>query len=363
MTRVRLAAVTIPIIGLAILWFLFFHQHAADDSQTIVKADSSPTLVAVDNSPLLEAIEKGVRFIRSNQSVSGEFNSQLCIKDKCENDNNYFTTISILLLLKEIRPNAVWDNSHANAISFIKQGMNAESLWRFWTDKITPPDVDDTALASFLLLDENISLPNKAAIIANRSPEGLFYTWIHDDADNPKYNDIDMVINSNVILYLNHDPYHKDICDNANKLIAEHKEMDNIWYYPHLLDFYFAISRVHKHKPCLLAKSIKEILKSVDSIKSTINTNEFANDPSQLAKAVHVILDLDHKNTATIDFFLNRLKGMQRLDGGFSSGIFFLGPPPPTPRISSWKSESLATAYVISAMSKSIRLEANGYSE
>src|SRR5207249_106686 len=71
-----------------------------------------------------------------------------------------------------------------NALSFLLDEMEGPGLWRYWTKQHSshstiPPDLDDTACASFVLRRHRLPFPsNESLIFANRTRQGLFYTWV-----------------------------------------------------------------------------------------------------------------------------------------------------------------------------------------
>src|SRR5581483_10347620 len=129
----------------------------------------------------------------------------------------------------------------ARASQFFLREMEAPGVWRYWTSqhpfhKNIPPDTDDLACVSSILMSQGLTYRNNIDLmLANRNDEGLFYTWfaprfraanrfarrcfsfwqtVGREAMQPaslyyfwklneaKPNDIDAVVNANALYYL-----------------------------------------------------------------------------------------------------------------------------------------------------------------
>jgi hypothetical protein len=131
-------------------------------------------------------IERGLEFLRRSQLPSGEFkvfmSPDLNLERDCFLDSSLFPSALIAYALGFADPSAVGDILD-KALGFLLAEMEGSGLWRYWTKRhqthsTSPPDLDDTACASFVLRRHNVPFPpNLKLILANRNRKGLFYTW------------------------------------------------------------------------------------------------------------------------------------------------------------------------------------------
>jgi hypothetical protein len=70
------------------------------------------------------------------------------------------------------------------ALDFLLGEMDGRGLWRYWSHDHSyphnlPPDLDDTCVASAVLMRAGRRFPeNRPIVLANRDTCGLFFTWI-----------------------------------------------------------------------------------------------------------------------------------------------------------------------------------------
>lgn len=225
-----------------------------------------------------EAIERGLKFLERNQLPSGEFkiysSADLTLEKDCKYDTSPFPTATISYCLK-FSNSPLAKAMIKRALRFLLATMGDEPVWKYCSpdhswQRNMPPDVDDTALASLVLKQNGIDLPdNRGIILANRNRQGLFYTWMFPRfalslnrsywkvilrfAVKPKCvyhfrnhclpNDIDGTINANVLFYLGETRATKRVTEYLIQIIEQEKEdRCSVWYL-NRFTFYYAISR------------------------------------------------------------------------------------------------------------------------
>lgn len=100
------------------------------------------------------------------------------------------------------------------ATHFLKQECSPNGSWNYWSRKsddytkaLYPDDLDDTTVALRALYPH---LPNEETLLAlinllianETEPGGPYYTWIGVDHTSTQWNDIDIVVNSNIYTLL-----------------------------------------------------------------------------------------------------------------------------------------------------------------
>jgi len=294
-------------------------------------------------------VDASISFLKDRILESGEFYSQMCYKNDCKEDNNYFVTISVMLLLLDLETELF---DYSSSIEFVKNGMFENGLWRFWVERGRAWDIDDTSLASYLISKKGLSLvENEKLILSNLNAKGLLKTWIPiSDGDKFDTDEIDvcLVANANAFLYIKSEPERSVFCKVVDEMIENRSYENMILYYPDPLDFYFAISKTHKSKECLSQKSVEYILKRTLEISkkysSSIETNA-----GIWSKTVLTMLNLGFKNKDILCSLIDQAFSFQTQEGGFVSGVHFKGAVISNTEDYTWKSDALTTAYVMAA--------------
>ena len=140
------------------------------------------TLAGVTD-PLVAAIA----FLRERQRADGAFDVRVSLDlraDEGESDPSLFATAFIVRALQACgdRPDA--SSLLPPSLAFLASHMEQPGVWRHWTSAHSgfaglPPDADDTAVIASLLAQSGIRVPRvRRILLANRAPDGLFYTWL-----------------------------------------------------------------------------------------------------------------------------------------------------------------------------------------
>ncbi|MDQ3814338.1 MAG: hypothetical protein M3347_10355, partial [Armatimonadota bacterium] len=233
----------------------------------------------LDASIFDESIERGLEFLRRSQLPSGEFklygSPDMAMERERVLDSSPFATSLVAYSLGF----ADWPQAQAlvaRALQSLRADMELPGMWRHWTkndlyQRYLPPDADDIACASYLLRRYGVFEPkNRALLLANRSREGLFYTWFIPrfaytlepsywrvtlrEAVHPRGianlwkttpatpNDVDGVVNANVLFYLGESQLTQPVIDYLIRTIQRQEEDScDKWYGRYM--FYYALSR------------------------------------------------------------------------------------------------------------------------
>lgn len=228
-------------------------------------------------------IIKGVSFLQQHQYPNGEFCCYLSGDEEMTGwaipDSTIFPAALIAKSLLSLAEMPAVDEILTKATGFFEYQSKKGIAWNHYTRwnihyKTTPFDVDLTACVCYVLRARKswmLKFDNKDLLLANRSRNGLFYTWFAPrlgGGQNKKYwklvlpqilkpvssymfwaknscerNDIDGVVNANVLHYLGEQEYTKPIINYLMGIVKEGKEKTcDIWY-PNPLMLYYIMSR------------------------------------------------------------------------------------------------------------------------
>jgi hypothetical protein len=299
------------------------------------------------------SIDRAIRFLYEHQLPNGEFitycSTNKEMRKDCRADSTIFATVAALLSLRFIKNSKV-ARMMDRSLSFLKGEMQQGGFWKYWTSetrKDISSDLDDTACASFLLmkLDKRPMYQlNADSILLNRSPEGLFYTWLHTE-DEP--NDIDSVVNANALLYLGERQETITVCEYLNDLVLRDKESGSYYYYLDVLFFYYALSRAYLRRASRLRFSQDAVLNKVLHMQQS--DGSFGNILST-SLAICTIQNLTSEHQDVLDRAINCLLENQCSNGSWIKVAAWAGPPPPGPHSVWWGSEEFTTANCLEAL-------------
>jgi hypothetical protein len=214
---------------------------------------------AISPGAIADAIGDGLAFLAAGQLASGEFPTyrarDLRIASECVFCSSPFATALIANSLGfSDAPTA--RAMLERALHFLRAAMEPRGVWRFWTAdrerrETTPPDADDTACVSHVLSRAGVAFPdNRRILLANRDPQGLFYTWLMSPSARNDWaigeasaDDVDCVVNANVLLYLGDRPATRPVSDYLVHLVREGQEGGCDKWYRDRFPVYYAISR------------------------------------------------------------------------------------------------------------------------
>lgn len=307
-----------------------------------------------------DGIDRAVAFLLANQLPHGEFPSYRFASPECATrgrfDSSPFVTCFVLEALA--LAHALVDPPEVagairKGVEFLLEEREEPGVWRYWTsrnrDKIDL-DLDDTACASFTvqrLAGEPWVAGNRAMILANRTAEGLFKTWLRPP-EAP--NVIDLVVNANVVLYLGECRETAAAIDTINHVIAADAEEHSYWFYLDPLALYYMVSRAAAHGVAGLAPSREDVVRK--TLARQKSNGSFGNE-LLTGLALCTLL-----NYAVCDEAVNRgiayLVHTQQRPGSWRHRAFYGGPDPPAPRYIWWGAEAMTTALCLEALVKAV---------
>ncbi len=330
----------------------------------------------------LEAgIGRGLEFLRRSQLPSGEFkvfmSPDLNLVRDCVFDSSPFAAALIAYALGFADPAEAGDILD-KALRFLLSEMEGPGLWRYWTKRhqshsTIPPDLDDTACASFVLRRHNVSFPqNLTLIFANRTRDGLFYTWVTARWPlpalpsywrvvlsqwlhplklyyfwkllEPTRHDVDCVVNANVLFYVGEGAETGPVVDYLTGVLRRGEEGRCDRWYSNRFMFYYAVSRnFHAGVEALGGVRDESVARIVSAAKpdgslggSVLNTALAAcalfywrSSPPELGRAARFLL------------------AAQREDGSWPRAALYYGGPK---KLYGCGSEELVTGFCLEAL-------------
>lgn len=251
-------------------------------------------------------------------------------------------------------------------------------LWQHFTKghpwyHVNPCDMDDTALASRLLMNLGLQTPrNRGTMLSNRRSDGRFYTWFAlrgDFSTNPVFlyhtlrelrnrsdakdfwsktecepDDVDAVVNANVLSYLGLDEGNVSVVEWINKILSDREEDNCDKWYRNLSSVYYFFSSLYRPNDTRLEKMRQMIRERVLARISPLGCVE--RHPMDTAMAVSTLLNLDCANDISpisIGFLIEN----QRPNGAWPRKVVYYGGPR---KIVGWGGDELTTSFCIEAV-------------
>jgi hypothetical protein len=303
------------------------------------------------------AAREGAEFLRRSQLPSGEFRTFLStdfgLGRDVVPDSSPFVTTFVLHSLRQ-QPESTTEGTRGvveRALDFLLREQDEQGFWSYWTRdspkrSLVPPDVDDTACASWALSSYGRTFrDNRAAVAANRDGEGRFMTWLGAPEES---NDVDGVVNANVILYLGAGPETAAACDYLARLVESPESELGSWYYPDPLALDYAISRAMWHGVDALRACRDRLLARLTDRCAAVSRNH---DILGAALAALTLLNCEAE-VELLDRQIELILASQCGDGSWPRIAFYSGPRPPLPRSVWFGSEELTTALCLEALGR-----------
>ncbi len=327
------------------------------------------------------SIECGLDFLQRSQLRTGEFKVYMStdnsLEKDCVVDSSPFPTALIAYSL------GFSDSPKARAMltgmmQFFLGEMERPGLWRYWTREhqyhnTIPPDLDDIACISAVLRQHGIDFPtNLKLIMANRNPQGLFYTWLTPRWPLPldftywrvvfrqwlnplkNYyfwklnesapNDIDCVVNANVLFYVGENLNTQPVIDYLIDIVRRQEESCCDKWHLNRFTFYYTISR-NFHAGIRAFAVVRDEI--VDKILAAANSDGSIGD-NALETAL-AICSLLNWNSVTPELVraVRFLLAEQRPTSDWPRDVLYYGGPK---RYYGWGSEGLTTGFCLEAL-------------
>lgn len=338
------------------------------------------SLRVADTAAQLESsLSQAIAFLDKRQRPDGEFQTfaatNQSLRANCHPDSSLFVTALVLYAIgwsDDLRVSPMI----GRALDFLAAQMKGAGLWSYWSTRnaranYLPPDLDDTCCISFLMRKYARPFPsNKALILGNRNPQGLYYTWLAarpnalsnsvsnqvrvqirqvSDPDvelvlslSGTLDIIDCAVNANVLLFLGQIPETQSAIDHLVKTVRDDGGQACSTFYPDPLTFYYFLSRAYANGVSALNETQGPIIARLESIQS--DNGSFGN-VLLTALAACTLLNFRVKSIA-LDRAVGNLLGRQNADGSWARHAMFLGPAP------YYGSEELTTALGVEALSR-----------
>ncbi|MGE5489770.1 MAG: prenyltransferase/squalene oxidase repeat-containing protein [Actinomycetota bacterium] len=346
----------------------------------------------MDHREVSEAIARAIEFLRRSQLPSGEFKTLLGSDPTLANalfDSSPFVTCFVVHSLSHVDGSDVQPMKEA-ALRFIESERELGGLWRYYGRTQfkhcrIPPDLDDTACASFALGSNNRPPPpNRWIARANRDGKGRFLTWITPNAYTPlsvvlravrllgdiqarwalrktrrpaevgdprllntgkdpvPADDVDPVVNANAILYLGESD---DTLPAIDWLIKEVRtdRPDFSLYYKDSFALYYMVSRAYRHSAPSLIQTRDHILARIACLAG--KGWEPVRPALTLGLAACTLLNFDPESPLVAPAIDAILK-LQNPDGSWPISAFYSGPS------EYWGSAELSTAFCLEALAR-----------
>jgi hypothetical protein len=232
------------------------------------------------------ATKKALSFLLSEQTSRGSFISYTSLDQSdftsAEKLPAVFLSILILECLNSVSESELVKKKLA---SYILQNKSPDWTWNYierlqikLTEQLYPDDLDDTACALGALSGYDPGLTDgsvigkfaRTLINTETRPGGPYNTWLIDTAKFPKWQDIDLTVNSNIAWFLATQGVKlESLNEYVDTLLA--KEQLTSSYYPDRATIFYFISRWYegKHKNKLRSWVTSEI-DNVDSETSDL---------------------------------------------------------------------------------------------
>lgn len=312
------------------------------------------------------AIAAGVAFLRRTQRPDGELPLLRWGADpsRAWPEPAVFATALVACSIARV---AGAEDVRRRALDFIESHMERPGVWRHWTAlhpkfDDSPPDVDDTSVASLALFRNGRSAPpNRDLLLANRDTRGLFFTWItprlpwassaewtsvvRPQLRRPIANwrffrdgvsrrqDIDTVVNANVLSWLGRSDATEPVVQNILRVLRDGTESSCDKWYENPFAVWYFFSRALRTAAATEGGAIL-----VDRVRRSSPSHAL-----DRALAACVLLDWN----APASDLVEALVGEQESSGAWPcASLYHAGP-------SRWGSEALTTGICIEALSRS----------
>ena len=320
---------------------------------------------------LERVIARAINFLYDSQLAYGEFKtyaaSDETMSEECRFDSSPFATAFVLYSISFWRDARVRVMT-ARGLDFLRSEMEGNGLWRYWSSRnelrdVLPPDLDDTACISFILKKHQQPIANRELILANRTRDGLFYTWLIPRANctpnlaneipravnasaltlfsiSGTLDNIDCAVNANGLLYLGECEETQPAIGYLNHSVLEEEICSS--YYADRLAFYYMFSRACFNGASSLGETRSAVMNRITARQE--RDGSFGNE---LLTALAICTWLNFKEPRDgLERAIESLLQTQSQGGSWKKIPLWLGPAP------YYGSEELTTALCVEALSR-----------
>ena len=339
------------------------------------------------------ALDRAAAFLAASQLPHGEFRTLLGSDAQLSNatyDNSPFVTTFVVYAMNQAG-HPRFPSLLQKATQFLASEMEFGGVWRYFGSRQykhcrIPPDIDDTACASYALRSNGKRAPrNRWIFRASCNSTGRFYTWIVPrsgapkislfkvtlalgrlqaerarraaprpsvatdarllitDRDPVRVDDIDPVVNANAILYLGQSPDTLPAIDWLNEFLKCEMRDSVSSYYPDALALHYMVARACRHSAPGLSKSGATLVS--EALKRQASDGSFGSILAT-ALALSVLLTFVPQSVA-IPAAIGRILQSQEADGSWAMHPFFYASP-----TEFWGSPELTSAFCIEVLAR-----------
>ena len=348
----------------------------------------------MENIDHTESIHKGLNYIVSRQTASGEFPSYISRDEDCVDlhlDGTIFPSIVTGMTLKDIqRDFSVVDSTGLNQAlnkleRFVLANQRYDSIWSFWNKTnlffhLQPADIDDTVCASLFLQDKYPAIAENKSIFSSLGKRnGMYHTWLVPRLRNvlssagrahnarfrlhplkmiqffksteASYHDADLVVQANVLLYLGDCESTASVKQVIEEyILAGNDQLVDKWYHRHLY-FLMLIAKCAAHNIQFSAECINQIK---NQLHNTWSPQKLIYGADILDSAF-AMTALSYLKVSVQKEAITTLKDSQQEDGSWGNHILFYGGQQCRSKAMhvGWTSESMTTAFCVEALLRS----------
>lgn len=332
------------------------------------------------------SIERGLDFLSAAQHPDGEFETLISTESSLKDgiwDSSPFVTAMIIHALDASLPESKL--MIERALGFLESQMEAGGVWRYYSRRNfkhsrIPPDLDDTACATFALSKNDRRIPaNQWIFDEMRSENGAYRTWLlpgagasdsfaaylssleelsimrspavppkfagHPRFANPRDPvnpvDNDPVVNANVYLCLDDEGQKAELTSYLIQVVASGRDLFASDFYADIAAFYYALAKVAQQGGPGMVEKLSAVRPELEERIEAISDDSSLNAAMIISAALVLAPDIEGIPAA-----IDHLRAAQREDGSWSRAAFYRGPK------EFWGSEELTTAICLDALSR-----------
>jgi hypothetical protein len=301
----------------------------------------------MNTQPIQESISAGIEFLHQRQLPSGQFRLQTSVDPDhpvdTTSDQLVFLTACVAYCLLWAKGSTAFE-IRSRAVDALASEVNERGLSRYYAREKTislpalgitvplriVPDLDTSACAAFILDRERGIIVNQEAFAQNRTPEGLFQTWLLNyppELDDslpfvymvPGCNDVCCGINANVLLALGESEVTKPVIAYLQRIFSGQCPVEDSAYYTDDIVLAYMYSRAYQESVPSLVVARELIL---GRLLSQRQAHGSYGTVLRTAMAVCVFENFDVRdrdNEAEIHFILSS----QQEDGSWPASPFY----------------------------------------